>query len=74
MNSKMQNELRRPAKPSCGASKNTRIQGAFMEKGTGIGTMRNRHVERHSAGAEGAHACPTARILARTAQAWEVKA
>ena len=73
MNSKMQNELRRPAKPSCGASKNTRMEGIRMEPRKGTGTLRNRHVGWYRAGAEGAHACPAARILARTAQAWEVK-
>ena len=70
----MQNELRRPAKPSCGASKNTRIQGVRMAQGIGVGQMRNGNVEGNRAGSEGTHACPTARILARTAQAWEVTA
>ena len=43
-----------------------------MEKGTGIGTMRNRHVEWYRAGAGGPHEGAT-RILASTAQAWEVR-
>ena len=43
-----------------------------MAQGIGVGQMRNGNVEGNRAGAEGAHACPTARILARTAQAWEV--
>lgn len=45
-----------------------------MAQGIKVGQMRNRHVEGNRAGAEGTHACPTARILARTAQAWEVVA
>ena len=73
MNSKMQHELRRPAKPSCGASKNTRIQGVRMEKGIGTGTLRNRHVEGNRGGIEGADACQATRIVQRTAKAWEVK-
>ena len=44
-----------------------------MAQGKGIGAMRNRHVERHSAGACDAHEGTAARILARTAQSWEVK-
>ena len=69
----MSNELRRPAKPSCGASKNTRSQGLFGEKGIKVGQMRNGNVEGNRAGAGGPHEGTAARILARTAQAWEVK-
>ena len=45
-----------------------------MEKGTGIGAMRNGNVEGNRAGAGGPHEGTAARILARTAQAWEVVA
>lgn len=44
-----------------------------MEKGTGIGAMRNRHVEWYRAGAGGPHEGTANSILDRTAQAWEVK-
>ena len=43
-----------------------------MAQGIKVGAMRNGNVEGDRAGAEGAHACPTARVIARTAQAWEV--
>ena len=73
MNSKMQNELRRPAKPSCGASKNTGMEGVRMAQSKGTGTLRNRHVGWYRAGIEGADACPAARIVQRTAKEWGVK-
>ncbi len=43
-----------------------------MEPRKGTGELQNRHVGWYRAGTEGADACPATRILARTAQAWEV--
>lgn len=67
-------DLRQPASPPDPDGGRNRNKGVRMEKGIGVGQMRNGNVEGNRAGAEGAHACPTARILARTAQAWEVVA
>lgn len=43
-----------------------------MEKGIGVGRMRNGNVEGNRAGAGGPHEGTEARILTRTAQEWGV--
>ena len=44
-----------------------------MAQGIGVGQMRNGNVEGNRVGAGGPHEGTANSILARTAQAWEVK-
>ena len=64
--------LRQHASPPDQVGKQPRMEGIFVEKSLGVGTMRNGHVEGHRAGIEAAH--DRQAILTRTAKEWGVSA